>query len=255
MRIARDNWREDMSDETLYIIVPAYNEQKNIEKFVDDWYPVIEKHNGNGTSRLCIINDGSRDQTYDILTRLAESRPLLHPMTKKNGGHGSTLMVGYRYAVAHGADYIFQTDSDGQTDPKEFEQFWKLRKRYDAILGSRSKREDGRARIFVEKTLILILRIMFGVRMPDANAPYRLMKKELVETYIRKLPMNYNLPNVMLSTYFVYYHEKVCFVEISFRQRQGGTNSINIKNICRIGWKALGDFRKLKADMKKPGEI
>lgn len=244
-----------MSDETLYIIVPAYNEEKNIEKFVNDWYPIIERHNGNGTSRLCIINDGSRDHTYDILTGLSENHPFLHPLTKKNGGHGSTLMAGYRYAIAHGADYIFQTDSDGQTDPKEFEQFWNLRNEYDAILGNRSKREDGRARIFVEKTLLLILRMIFKVRMPDANAPYRLMKRELVEKYICRLPRNYNLPNVMLSTYFVYFHEKVRFVEISFRQRQGGANSINIKNICRIGWKALGDFRKLKADMKETEKI
>ena len=82
--------------------------------------------------------------------------------------------------------------------------------------------------------------------MPDANAPFRLMKKELVARYIGKLPADFNLPNIMFTTYFAYFHEKLHFEHVTFRPRQGGTNSINIKKIIKIGWKALGDFRRLK---------
>ena len=230
----------------LYIVVPAYNESENIRKLVDDWYPVIEKHDNNGESRLIIINDGSKDYTYEILQELAETRPLLKPLTKSNGGHGPTVLYGYQYAIEHKADYIFQTDSDGQTDPEEFELFWILRNQYDASIGNRSDRQDGFSRKFVEATLLLIIRYMFGVKIPDSNAPFRLMKRELVERYIHKMPENFNLPNVMLTTYFVYFHEKVKFLPITFKPRQGGTNSINIKKIVKIGWQALGDFRILK---------
>lgn len=230
----------------LYIVVPAYNESENIRKLVDDWYPVIEKHDNNGESRLIIINDGSKDDTYEILQELAETRPLLKPLTKSNGGHGPTVLYGYQYAIEHKADYIFQTDSDGQTDPEEFELFWILRNQYDASIGNRSDRQDGFSRKFVEATLLLIIRYMFGVKIPDSNAPFRLMKRELVERYIHKMPENFNLPNVMLTTYFVYFHEKVKFLPITFKPRQGGTNSINIKKIVKIGWQALGDFRILK---------
>lgn len=235
--------------EKLYIIVPAYNESENIENLINDWYPVVEKHNGEGESRLVVVNDGSKDNTYEKLCELAENRPLLRPMTKPNGGHGPTLLFGYRYAIKNNADYIFQTDSDGQTDPAEFEQFWNLRNEYDAILGDRSTRQDGASRKFVESTLLIILRMTFGVKIPDANAPFRLMKKELVEKYIKKMPEDFNLPNVMLSTYFAYFHEKLKFVEISFKPRQAGTNSINIKKIVKIGWKALKDFRDLKKNI------
>ena len=144
------------------------------------------------------------------------------------------------------SDYIFQTDSDGQTDPNEFKQFWNLRNEYDAIIGSRSAREDGVSRKFVEKTLLFILKITFGVRIPDSNAPFRLMKRQLIEKYIDKMPTDFNLPNVMFTTYFSYFHEKIKFIEISFKPRQGGVNSINIKKIVKIGWKALGDFKYLK---------
>ena len=230
----------------LYIVVPAYNESENIRKLVDDWYPVIEKHDNNGESRLIIINDGSKDDTYEILQELAETRPCLKPRTNSNGGHGPTVLYGYQYAIEHKADYIFQTDSDGQTDPEEFELFWILRNQYDASIGNRSDRQDGFSRKFVEATLLLIIRYMFGVKIPDSNAPFRLMKRELVERYIHKMPENFNLPNVMLTTYFVYFHEKVKFLPITFKPRQGGTNSINIKKIVKIGWQALGDFRILK---------
>lgn len=218
---------------------------------MDDWYPVIEKYNGGGESRLVIINDGSKDDTYNILQKLSEKRPLLKPLTKSNGGHGPTVLYGYRYAIQNHADYIFQTDSDGQTDPREFAQFWALRSQYDAIIGNRSDRQDGSSRKFVELTLLFILRCMFGVKIPDSNAPFRLMKRELVEQYIQKMPENFNLPNVMLTTYFVYFHEKVKFLPITFKPRQGGTNSINIKKIIKIGWQALGDFRMLKKQINR----
>lgn len=63
---------------------------------------------------------------------------------------------------------------------------------------------------------------------------------------MKKMPTDFNLPNVMLTTYFVYFKEKVKFVEISFKPRQGGTNSINMKKIIKIGWRAIYDFRDLK---------
>ncbi|WP_022756591.1 glycosyltransferase family 2 protein [Butyrivibrio fibrisolvens] len=237
-----------MSD-TLFIIVPAYNESANIENFINDWYPVIEKHNPSGQSRLVIINDGSKDNTEEILKKCAANRPLLVPLTKPNGGHGDTLLFGYSYAIEHGADYIFQTDSDGQTLPSEFDSFWEDRNKFDAIFGNRTDRKDGSSRIFVEKTLCFILRIIFGIKVPDANAPFRLMKSSTVAKYINKMPQHYNLPNVMLVTYCKYYNDRITFKPITFRPRQGGVNSINIKSIVKIGQKALKDFKEMKKAM------
>ncbi len=234
---------------SLYIVIPAYNEEENIGRVIDEWYPIIEGHNINGESRLIIIDDGSKDSTYNIMKEYAKSRSYFIPLTKPNGGHGPTVLYGYRYAIEHGADYIFQTDSDGQTNPEEFEQFWNLRKSYDAIIGNRVIRGDGKSRKFVENTVCFLLKMIFGVKVSDANAPFRLMRADLVERYINKLPTDFNLPNIMFTTYFSYFNEKVKFVDITFKPRQGGTNSINIKKIIKIGWKAVGDFQKLRRDI------
>ena len=99
----------------------------------------------------------------------------------------------------------------------------------------------------MRKILLIILRIVFGVKMPDSNAPFRLMKSNLVKKYIEKMPPDYNLPNVILTTYFVYFEEPVKFVDISFKPRQGGTNSVNIKKIIKIGIMALRDFTQFRA--------
>lgn len=236
--------------DTLYIVVPAYNESENINALIEDWYPVVEAHNGSGNSRLVIINDGSKDNTYEMICKASETRPLLVAQTKPNGGHGSTVLYGYRYAIEHGADLIFQTDSDGQTLPSEFEGFWNLRNDYDAIIGDRSDRQDGKGRVFVEHTLLTLLRIMFGVKMPDSNAPFRLMKADIVKKYLPLMPEDYNLPNVILTTSFVKFNEKVTFRHVTFRPRQGGVNSINFKKIFKIGVQAIKDFIQINNNMK-----
>ena len=53
--------------------------------------------------------------------------PQLIPLDKPNSGHGATVLYLYRYAIENGADYIFQTDSDGQTNPEEFWQMYENR--------------------------------------------------------------------------------------------------------------------------------
>lgn len=232
----------------LYIVIPAYNEEANITNCISDWYPIVEKY-GGAESRLVIINDGSKDNTYARLLEYAKTRPLLLPLTKENGGHGSTVLFGYRCAIANGADYVFQTDSDGQTNPAEFAQFWEKRTAYGAIIGNRLERGDGKIRKLVENTVCVLLRLIFGVKIQDANAPFRLMRADLVNKYIDRLPEHFNLPNIMFTTYFVYYNEAVKFIPITFKPRQAGVNSINVKRIVKIGWDALGDFVRLKKEM------
>ena len=236
--------------ETLYLIMPAYNEETNISTTVNEWYPVIDSLNGKDTqAKMVVINDGSKDGTYSKLLELAKVCPNLIPLTKPNGGHGPTLLFGYHYALDHGADYVFQTDSDGQTDPKEFRQFWDLRHQYDAIFGNRTVRGDGEQRAFVERTLCRILKHFFGVSIPDSNAPFRLMTASYLREYLPKMPENYNLPNVMLTTFGAYYHRNIRFIEISFKPRQAGVNSINVKKIIKIGWQALKDFNNIRKGM------
>lgn len=235
--------------DSLFIVMPAYNEEANIEAVVRQWYPILEGKNEK--SRLVIADSGSSDRTHEVLMELQKEFSQLEILGDTDKQHGPKVIALYDYAIKQGSDYVFQTDSDGQTDPGEFDGFWQLRLQYDGIFGHRNARGDGKSRAFVERVVCFLLKLYFGVKVPDANAPFRLMKVDTVKKYLCKLPKDYNLPNIMMTTYFAYYNEKMTFKTISFKPRQGGVNSINIPKIIKIGWKAIGDFRVLKKEMKQ----
>lgn len=232
--------------ETLYIVMPAYNEEENIRNTVQLWYQIFRE---GGESRLVIADSGSTDSTHSILKDMCREYSKLVVLSDTGKQHGPKVIALYKYAITHGADYIFQTDSDGQTNPGEFESFWKMRNKYDVILGYRQVRGDGKSRAFVERVVCILLRLYFGINVPDANAPFRLMKASVVAKYINRFSPDYNLPNIIMTTFFIHYNENVTFMPITFRPRQGGKNSLNMLKIVKIGWKALRDFAKFKKGM------
>lgn len=234
--------------DSIYVVMPAYNEEENIEAVVKQWYPTLLGKDEK--SRLLIADSGSSDKTHEILTELKNEYPKLEILTDCDRQHGPKLIALYSRAIKNEIDYIFQTDSDGQTNPEEFIGFWDERALYDGIFGNRTVRGDGKSRAMVERVVCLLVKLFFNVTVPDANAPFRLMKTSVVAKYIDRLPKDYNIPNIMMTTFFVRYHEKVCFKEISFKPRQGGVNSINLKKIFAIGWKALKDFKEFRKGMK-----
>ena len=92
--------------EKLYIIIPAYNEQDNIEEVVKDWYPIVEQRSED--SRLVIIDDGSKDETSKILKEFSKSNSSVKVVTlSRNFGQQSSLMCGFNYTVG---DCVIELD-------------------------------------------------------------------------------------------------------------------------------------------------
>ncbi len=233
----------------LFIVIPAYNEEANLPSVIEGWHAVVETVGGD--ARLVVVNDGSKDSTGDVLKELAPRFPRLVPLDKPNGGHGSACLFGYSYAVANGADFVFQTDSDGQTLPGEFPAFWERRAEFDAIIGYRKGRQDGFSRKVVTKVLKFVVWVVFGQWLTDINTPFRLMRADLLAGFQRKIPDGYNLPNVILTILFARRgKDRVLFVPITFRPRQAGKNSINLKKISKIGLRAVKDFSKMRRALR-----
>ena len=236
--------------EKVYLVMPAYNEAKNIEETIRQWYPVVARLSQEAGAKLVIANDGSKDDTYAIMQGLKGRYPLLEPLNKPNSGHGATVLYLYRHAIAQGADYVFQTDSDGQTDPDEFWQMWEHRRDYDIQIGVRKGRQDGLNRVFVSKTLRLIVWLMFHEWVTDANTPFRLMKAERLQPIMDVIPHDYFLCNVAISAISKKWGYRIGWYPITFKPRQAGVNSINMKRIVKIGWKALGDFWTINKNLR-----
>ncbi len=228
--------------------MPAYNEEANVRTVVEQWHPVVEQIGED--SRVVIVDDGSKDATYRVLEELRATYPQLIGLTKKNSGHGSTCLYAYRYAIEQGADYVFQTDSDGQTDPAEFTSFWEQRADYDFLIGARKERQDGFSRVVVTKVLKLVVMFIFGRVIEDANTPFRLMRASKLALLLKEIPQDFFLANVLVSVLAVSENMKTRWIPITFKPRQGGVNSINLKRIMKIGIKSVKDLRKVKKDIR-----
>lgn len=88
----------------VLLIVPAYNESDNIKR-------VVASIRDSGYDFL-VINDGSTDETEDILSSIGAP----HVMLINNLGIGGAVQTGYKYALAHDYDIAVQFDGDGQHD-------------------------------------------------------------------------------------------------------------------------------------------
>jgi hypothetical protein len=122
---------------------------------------------------------------------------------------------------------------------------------FDFQIGYRKGREDGGSRIFVTKTLRLVVWMMFHVWVTDANTPFRLMATDKLQPIMDVIPADYFLCNVAISAIAVKWHYKIGWYTITFKPRQGGVNSINMKRIFKIGWKALSDFMTINKKLKR----
>jgi len=118
--------------------------------------------------------------------------------------------------------WVFQTDSDGQTDPGDFEKLWKSRSNFDAVMGVRVKRGDGFSRAVVMRVLRLITMLTMHAKLKDVNVPYRLMRADALKSCLAYIPEEHNLTNLLLSVAFVRMGKRVASILVSFTARIKG---------------------------------
>ena len=161
----------------LSVFLPAYNEEMTIERVVLSVLTKLKKIAEQ--YELIVINDGSSDETRQIIERLAEKyseiKLINHP---KNKGYGGALKTGMKNAKY---DWICYMDSDGQFDFNEFDKFLKQITKADLIIGYRKKRKDSFFRILLAKCLWLVDLILFGVSFKDIDCGFKLFKKTALE--------------------------------------------------------------------------
>jgi dolichol-phosphate mannosyltransferase len=194
-----------------------------------------------------LINDGSTDNTINIIEKIQLSNSNVKVIDKSNSGHGASCLMGYNYGVVNKYDYIMQLDSYGQCDPDFFGKFLnKLTQGKDIVYGIRYYRKDGISRFFISRILSIIAFLKLGRWIWDPNVPYRIFKTKTLEPFISKISEDYFLINVFLALH----HKKsgIAYVPIVFRDRWGGSPSLNTFKIIEHGKtfiKQLQSFKKI----------
>jgi dolichol-phosphate mannosyltransferase len=222
--------------ERLYVVMPIYNERASIGAVVREWKACLDT--AAPDHRILILNDGSKDDTAQVLADLAAATPGVEVINKPNSGHGRTCIQGYGEAIQRGARWVFQIDSDGQCDPQYFPAVWQERGRCAAVFGKRVDRDDGLARKVISWFCRLATHIATGVPVRDPNVPYRLMRSDALRAAIVDFPLDFGLANILVSVVLQKgLRDKLGFVSIGFRDRTGGEPSVKWMKFVTEGWK------------------
>ena len=167
------------------VVIPTYNEAENLPNIVGELLSL-----GIDSLHILIVDDNSPDGTGEVADELAGRYPhCLHVIHReKPMGLGTAYIAGFRYALAHGADYIIQMDADFSHSPSYIPQFLEKIVDYDVVVGSRYV-EGGRLdeRWGFGRYLLswwansIYTRLILGVKVRDATAGFKCWRREALE--------------------------------------------------------------------------
>ena len=214
-----------MSDR-LCVVMPVYNEQDAIGSVLEKWDAALKSLGIDYEIRP--YNDGSRDSSLAVMRQVASRLgPQVNVIDKPNGGHGNTILTGYRAAAEDGFDWIFQIDSDDEMGPEKFNELWARRNDYDFLVGIRDGRVQALPRKVISFVSRLCVRMFYGKGVWDVNSPYRLMRVSSFKVFWGAIPLTTFAPNVILSG-LAAKHKLRCF-ESLVPQHDRTTGEVSIK--------------------------
>jgi len=210
----------------ILLIIPAYNEEENILKTYKKIIDYNRKNNAN--YNIIVINDGSKDNTKQIL----EENEIPHINLIHNLGIGGAVQTGYKYALENNYDIAIQYDGDGQHDVSYVEKLIKpiIDKKADLVIGSRFLEKDSSdfkstwiRRIGINFISFLI-KLCTGKKITDTTSGFRAVNKKVITYFASKYPIDSPEPASFVAITRKGY--KTTEVSVSMNAREGGNSSI-----------------------------
>jgi len=164
---------------SLSVFFPAYNDALSLPALIAKTFEVLEAHVAD--YEVIVVNDGSRDQTAQVLERLRTVyAPYLRVITHaENLGYGGALRSGFGAATR---EFVFYTDGDGQYDTGEIPSLLALAgPTIGLVNGYKLERHDPRHRVWIGSIYNFCARLLFRIRIRDIDCDYRLIRRALLD--------------------------------------------------------------------------
>lgn len=210
-----------MRNRKVLIIIPAYNEEDNLEKVIGDVTKACPEYD------YLVVNDGSTDNTG----KLCRQKNIAAADLPINLGIGGAVQTGYRYAYENDYDIAVQIDGDGQHDCGYLEELLRplLEETADVVIGSRFLKKEGFQSSVLRRTGIRMLsdliKMCTGVRIYDVTSGFRAVNQKFIKIFAEDYPADYPEPEAIIST--VMHRGRIMEVPVVMKEREGGTSSIN----------------------------
>lgn len=208
----------------LSIVIPAYNEEKDIEK------AVMEVAKLSPAAEIIVVNDASTDKTLEILEFIKANYVInLKILTNMlNNGHGFSVVRGLKEASG---DYILYIDADRQIGLDNLKQL--EGEKYDFVSGWRTGRQDKLFRKFISFCLKMTNLIFHRYYIKDANCPFKLYRRGALHALIDELPKSYVVPIACLEVLARKYKYKTVTIPTPHKpyegERKGFLQILNLK--------------------------
>lgn len=162
----------------ISVILPAYNEERNITKALSNSYKYLKSR--YKSFEIIVVNDGSLDDTVRLVKDFAKKHGSVRLINHgHNLGYGSALRSGFMSAKG---DLVFYTDSDNQYDIAELDNLKELIKKYDIVAGYRTKHSDPTTRILISYVYNLLIMMLLGLEIKDVDCSFKLYKKKVFDS-------------------------------------------------------------------------
>lgn len=211
----------------ILLIIPAYNEEKNILNV----YNQVQNYNKKNKTNydVIVINDGSIDQTSKICHE--NKIPIIDLV--QNLGIGGAVQTGYKYAYNNDYDIAIQFDGDGQHDIAYVENIIKpiISKEANMVIGSRfiddttSKFKSSFVRRIGINLISIVIKIKTKKKIHDTTSGFRACDKSLIKKFSEVYPIEYPEPISTVSVLLDKY--EVIELPVSMKERIAGKSSIS----------------------------
>jgi len=164
------------------VVTPTYNEADNIELFIKQVLSQGEE------IHILIVDDNSPDKTGDIVEKLMSTNSAIHLLRRAGKmGLGTAYVEGFKYAISHSYEYIFEMDADFSHNPDEIPRFLEKMGEYDLVLGSRYFNgvrviNWPIRRLILSYAANVYTRIITGMPIKDATGGFKCFKRKVLES-------------------------------------------------------------------------
>jgi dolichol-phosphate mannosyltransferase len=229
--------RHPEPDVEKLVIVPTYNERDNIEPLLTALLALPHD------LHVLVVDDGSPDGTGGVVREWKERLPRIHLIERDAKlGLGSAYREGFRYALEHGAEYIFEMDADFSHDPQAIGEFLEHADEADVVLGSRYLNGVTVVNWPIRRLVLSYLanrytRWVTGLPVNDATGGFKCFRRRALEAirldrvrsdgYAFQIEMSYKCWRKGF---------RIVEIPIVFVDRRAGTSKMNRRIIWEAAW-------------------
>ncbi len=207
----------------ISVVIPLYNEEESLPELID-WIARVMKA-GKFSYEVWLIDDGSRDNSWEIIRNLSDSDPAVKGVRfRRNHGKAAALNVGFRHARG---DVVVTMDADLQDSPEEIPELYRMIRQdgYDLVSGWKKNRKDPLSKTIPTRLFNRTTRMMSGIRLHDFNCGLKAYDRKVVQSIEVYGEMHRYIPVLAKQAGFTRIGEKV----VRHQARKYGTTKYGLE--------------------------